>query len=388
MCAFRFLRKARQGAGLRGIGSHVGHSDICLGAPAIRCAVRTHQAGRPIAAGRAMTVLPSPFPKSPRYFPPLSQEARALEHPVRKLAAVLPEPERMRLYEALSRAHPDYMPSSYARTGDQVVLTQGNDRLTFPAPLPLVKYFLTATGYLRWLYHKYTLPGFVEVLPGDHVLDCGAYVGGFGIAALRAGAGALHCVEPAPDNATALTRNLERWPNATVHRAGLYKTTSRMELNLSTSSVEHSFLQPDAGGVSSTVTVPVYRLDDFAPALAGTLDFLKVEAEGVETEIIEGMGDLRPGRIAIDVSPERDGTSPSEAIQALLRPMGYEVHQRGQVLFARHGGRRPRRRPTPPKVIHAMWHSPSGQDRPDLVDLCLDCWAKLNPDYELRLVTK
>jgi hypothetical protein len=64
-------------------------------------------------------------------------------------------------------------------------------------------------------------------------------------------------------------------------------------------------------------------------------DFVKIEAEGVELEVFEGLGDMRPARLAIDVSPERDGQSPAGEFRTLLEPLGYEVRQRGQVMFAR-----------------------------------------------------
>ncbi|TRD13976.1 hypothetical protein, partial [Palleronia caenipelagi] len=116
-------------------------------------------------------------PSPPSHFPPISPAARRLEHPVRRLAEGLSEEDRCVLYANLSRSHPDYRPCDFSLGHTRVTVTQDSETLVFPRPLPLVKHLLCASGYLRWLHRKYTLPGFVEITPGDRVLDCGAYVG-------------------------------------------------------------------------------------------------------------------------------------------------------------------------------------------------------------------
>jgi len=64
------------------------------------------------------------------------------------------------------------------------------------------------------------------------------------------------------------------------------------------------------------------------------LDFVKLEAEGVEIEVFEGLGELKPRKFAIDVSPERNGESPGPELTVRLEELGYNTHQRGHVLFA------------------------------------------------------
>ena len=65
------------------------------------------------------------------------------------------------------------------------------------------------------------------------------------------------------------------------------------------------------------------------------LDFVKIEAEGVELEVFAGLGTIRPRKFAIDVSPERDGQSPAEEFRTRLEAQGYKVRQRAHVMFAR-----------------------------------------------------
>ena len=51
--------------------------------------------------------------------------------------------------------------------------------------------------------------------------------------------------------------------------------------------------------------------------------------------MVEGLEDLRPYKLAIDVSPERDGESPAALLREKLTAQGYDVRQRGYVLFAK-----------------------------------------------------
>jgi len=202
----------------------------------------------------------------------------------------------------------------------------------------MVKLAILSFGYEEWLRRKYCLPGFVEVQEGDVVVDCGAYVGGFSLSAARV-AGRLHAFEPDKENAACARRNLAGFPHVQVVECGLYNRSDEMILNRSASSVEHSLLQPDDGIIVESRPIKVLSLADYARAEGvGGYDFVKIEAEGVELEVFDGLENIRPRQLAIDVSPERNGTSPAEEFRLRLEPLGYEVRQRKHVLFARRMG--------------------------------------------------
>jgi FkbM family methyltransferase len=192
------------------------------------------------------------------------------------------------------------------------IARQRGGEIAFPRPLPLVKLSHILFGYEEWLQRKYCLPGFVEVEPGDVVVDCGAYVGGFSLSAVRI-ARELHAFEPEPRNFACVLRNLARHPNVRANNAGLYCETKLASLNISASSVEHSLLRPDDGAPVAVMEIQVITLADYC-RMHGVdrLDFVKIEAEGVELEVFAGLGTIRPRKFAIDVSPERDGQSPAE----------------------------------------------------------------------------
>jgi FkbM family methyltransferase len=256
------------------------------------------------------------------------------EQIVRPQAAALTQQERCDLYGAFSRTAPTLAPSSF-EIGRQVVVRQRGREIAFPNPVPLIKFSHIAFDYENWLERKYALPGFVTVEAGDVVVDCGAYVGGFSLSAVNVAA-QVHAFEPEQENFDCVARNFVGVENITLNHAGLYDETKTVTLHRSTSSVEHSLLVPDDGVVVDSVEIQVFSLHDYCAGHGiGGIDFLKLEAEGVELEVFDGLGEMRPRKLAIDVSAERDGQSPADQFIERLAGLGYETHRRWNVLFAR-----------------------------------------------------
>jgi FkbM family methyltransferase len=338
------------------------------------------------------------------FFPNQSQLLQEQEFRIRTIAAQLSEPMCLELYSAVSACVPSFSPTTFRNEGDIVIAEQQGSEITFPRPVPMVKMSHIIFGYEQWLKHKYCLPGFVEVEPDDVVVDCGAYVGGFARSAARIG-GQVHAFEPDRSNAACAKRNLADFANATVQVCGLYNRSDEMVLNVSANSVEHSLLLPDDGVVIETRRITVLSLSDYAEANGiNRYDFVKIEAEGVELEVFDGLGDMRPSKLAIDVSPERNGESPATEFRNLLEALGYEVRQRAHVMFARlaasvaiSGGSDPRQhvavedRATNsallPKNIYSLWLQ-GIEAAPDLIRLNFDRWAQMNPGYRLEILDK
>ena len=269
------------------------------------------------------------------YFPNQPAAILEQEYQFREIAGSMPEESRLRLYSILSACVPSLSATEFRIEDDVVIACQGAQEIAFPRPLPLVKLAIIAFGYEEWLQRKYSLPGFVTVEHGDLIVDCGAYVGGFSLAAAPL-AREVHAFEPDEANLRCARRNLATFGNTTVSDCGLYNRSADMTLNLSASSVEHSLLQPDDGAVTGTRRIRVVSLADYArDNRIDRYDFVKIEAEGVELEVFAGLGEMRPRKLAIDVSPERNGESPADEFRSRLGPLGYQVRQRGQVMFAR-----------------------------------------------------
>lgn len=282
------------------------------------------------------------------YFPNVPRELMDLEGQFRQHVALLDDEHRQALYELWTAHVPGYTPCTWSTEGDLTLVHQLGQTIAFPTPMPMIKYQHVACGYAELIFHKYNLPGFVEVAPGDVVVDCGAFVGGFSLMASEV-AGEVHLFEPGQDNFAAMQYNFDGKDHVVLNLRGLYDRTGTITFNVSSSGVEHSILEPDDHDVLRTETIDIVRIDDYAAERQlDRIDFVKVEAEGVEVEVVHGIGELRPAKIAVDVSPERDNESPHDEIAAYLEERGYETQRRFNVLFARLPGAAPTAAPDAP----------------------------------------
>ncbi len=268
------------------------------------------------------------------YFPMGTKHSRRFENSLRKRCADLPPRRIQQIYTAFTAVMPSLVATRFRQDSDAVIVKQLGQQITFPTPLPMIKYSHVSFGYKELLKRKYSLPGFVEVEQGDVVVDCGAFVGGFSLSACEL-ASAVHMFEPSEQNAQAVRRNFVGMSNVHLNECGLFDADKEVTINLSSSAVEHSLLDPDDGTLVSSQTIMVRRLDSYFAELGTRPDFVKIEAEGVEIEVFDGLGDLRPSKIAVDVSPERNAESPAEILQQKLDLFGYEHKRRQNMLFAR-----------------------------------------------------
>jgi FkbM family methyltransferase len=183
--------------------------------------------------------------------------------------------------------------------------------------------FLAAVGPSRWLGAKYTLPGFLEIEPGDIVVDCGAFVGGFTQACLERGVESVVIVEPSHRNRSCIELNI-RSDRVLVERCGLGRRTGEALFRESTTGVDSSFGRLDEGTAIDKYMVRLLTVDELSRSLSLEPTFLKVEAEGLEAQILDGMSSMRPAKIAVDASPE-GGSDDRREIYSRLRGLGYEV---------------------------------------------------------------
>jgi len=182
---------------------------------------------------------------------------------------------------------------------------------------------------------KYTLSGFVEVEPGDTVVDVGAFVGEFSRSAGEIG-DRIVAVEPDERNAAALRRNLEHLPDSEVVESAAWNETGERSFQVAGDPSEGSILAVDSDDVTEVVTLDTVRVDDLAASVdADGIDYLKVEAEGAEPEVLEGVGDLDVPKVAVECAPERDGQAPVQSVTDWLDRRGYEVRARENIVFGR-----------------------------------------------------
>ena len=279
-------------------------------------------------------VEPSDFLSS-RYFPYITYAELLKDKALRAALEKLQLPTALKIYSIWTFIKKNRMYVRFKTENNMYKAVTNKESIYFPGSIPSVKWLHASLHYSKWLKRKYTLPGFVEIEDNDLVFDCGSFVGGFTIAALEKNA-TVHLFEPSSVNTQCIENNLAGHINYKINNAGLFNKTTNIEFNISPNPVENSILQPDDNQISHTVNIKVWRIDDYCKEnKINKIDFLKIEAEGVEEEIIYGIGDITINKIAIDCSPERNGESPLKQIKAFLQSKGFTVRRRGWNLYAR-----------------------------------------------------
>jgi FkbM family methyltransferase len=134
--------------------------------------------------------------------------------------------------------------------------------------------------------------------PGMTYWDVGAHIGYFALQAARivGPSGSVVAFEPMPDNVERLQRNLELngLDNVTIVRSAVSRTSGELPIyacqdqSRSTSTLMWT-LDPNIGQRSAGV-VPVDTLDHHLNATAP--DLVKIDAEGVEVEVLRGASAL------------------------------------------------------------------------------------------------
>lgn len=185
-------------------------------------------------------------------------------------------------------------------------------------------------GYSEFLGKKYQLENFVELESGDKVVDIGPYVGAF----IRYGepfASKITAIEPAPDTARLLEARWKSSPKVEIMNMAAWNKSDTLELRFGRDASDNSLINIDKGNEVGTVSVDAIRLDNHFEEI----DFLKLEAEGAEPEVLQGLSECSVHKVAIDASPERSGDSTLDPVLSTLGQRGFETRVRGNIVFGR-----------------------------------------------------
>jgi FkbM family methyltransferase len=206
-----------------------------------------------------------------------------------------------------------------------------------PPILLIYKTKLVSFGYRdKYLYNDpiSTAPKVVPK-PSDTVVEAGVHRG-LDTAMFAKLANQVVGFEPSPRNYTVAKDNLSEFKNIRILNEGLWNEQSELDIQYGTSDSDDGFLSPDTETVKSGDKVPVNTLEAYVERLdIDNIDYLKVEAEGAEPEIIEGIGELRPEKIVVNADEERNGRSPIRQIMKSLHSKGYNLVavSKGSILF-------------------------------------------------------
>jgi FkbM family methyltransferase len=185
----------------------------------------------------------------------------------------------------------------------------------------LRSYFYETVGYERRIFFRHKSRAFqylrgirsrsdklgkayfldnIDFRPGDLVIDCGANIGEmrhwFHIHKRLV---EYIAFEPSPLEFAELKRNC---PDDEVHNCGLWNAEGTLDFYLASEEADSSLIEP--ASYDSVISIPTRRLDSF---VSRPVKLLKLEAEGAEPEILQGLGDKLQSveYIAADVSFER-----------------------------------------------------------------------------------
>lgn len=140
-------------------------------------------------------------------------------------------------------------------------------------------------------YEPLTQQSFRDVLrPGMTMVDVGAHIGFYTILSARlvGPGGRVHAFEPARENLEYLERNLAHHGlgQVTVHAAAVGRESCLREFHLTRSSDSNGFYAHPLAETVETLQVQQRALDD---VVSGPVHALKIDVEGAETEVLDGM---------------------------------------------------------------------------------------------------
>ena len=185
------------------------------------------------------------------------------------------------------------------------------------------------------ILNKYTHHGIVEVEHGDTVLDIGAFVGEFSLE-IHEIADKVYCCEPSPRSVHCIQKNTQEMTNITTISTLISDHDEFRTLKLGEDPTDNSILDIDEGGTVGEVTIYSMTVNRLMKELdVNQIDFLKIDAEGAEPEVIKEIGNSNINKLSIDCGAERFGETTVDEVLQLLDEYGYETYVEKDHVFAK-----------------------------------------------------
>lgn len=188
------------------------------------------------------------------------------------------------------------------------------------------------------VWSEYARSGF-ELAPTDTVVDIGAQIGIFtSYAAQATPRGRVFSFEPHPDNFRLLEQNRRQndFSHVTAFNKAVAAQEGRHEFFASAINTGGHSLYQQAGS-GEHFEVETVRLEDVLQKQGvDRIDYLKIDCEGAEREILRSLSDdvlHRVRRIVMEVHAEEDTTS--AGLAGWLRQRGFNVETEGAMVYAR-----------------------------------------------------
>lgn len=166
-----------------------------------------------------------------------------------------------------------------------------------------------------------------NVSPGEIVIDVGANVGDFSLAAAGCGA-RVFAFDGDPAVCVCLRENVSNIPEVTVANAILWKADEVVTFYSAPDRADSSLFLPPGKSIAASFRAVAQRLDGIADRHGiGQVALLKIDAEGAEPEVLMGATELlaRTRAVAIDTGPERNGEETHVACCEILTECGFDI---------------------------------------------------------------
>jgi FkbM family methyltransferase len=173
-----------------------------------------------------------------------------------------------------------------------------------------------------------------SIEPGDIVVEIGANVGEFTLMAAGM-AKRVYSFEPDPNCNICINDNTRTLINVEVLDYAASNTTGSNFFYIASEDADSSLIEPRV--YSGKVEVKTVRLDEWMQSRGiSEIDFLKVEAEGAEIEVLEGLGEKIHSvrKVSVDGGPERYGQPTSEDVDRFLKAKGFITELKGYHVYA------------------------------------------------------
>ncbi len=184
-----------------------------------------------------------------------------------------------------------------------------------------------------------------KIKKGDVVLDIGANIGYYTLifARIVGENGKVFAFEPDPTNFSLLKKNVEinGYKNVELMQKAVSNKTEKIKLYLSRdNSGDHRIYDSSDGRQS--IEIESIRLDDYFKDYNGAINFIKMDIQGAEGGVVQGMSNLLGKQKNITIITEfwpiglkRFGVEPDECLNLLLNSgfKLYELNQRKKIIM-------------------------------------------------------
>jgi FkbM family methyltransferase len=216
-----------------------------------------------------------------------------------------------------------------------MVLHAGDERLYFVDHRRINRYvYENGLSRIKDIMLKKYCTDKCGIDPNDVVVEIGANIGEFTLAAAGL-AKKIYAFEPDPKCIRCLELNTRRLENVEIVKYGASDKNGKICFYLSSEDADSSLIRPE--NYSELLEIQGLRLDTWMEQEGlEMIDFLKVEAEGAEPEVLIGLGDKIQNvrKISVDGGPEREGVTTFKEVADYLFHHNFHVYVKRYQVYA------------------------------------------------------